>query len=207
MSEDDTQSKSPKERMSRRDQLGLMFSLLALCLSFASFYYSNWKIDDETLMRVAQVSAEEDDTSGIVEEIVIVATMLNIGNRPSIITSAASGVSLTPSDRPVLHAIPDSPFPLLLAPREVKIVRVRIPVSQFTGRSKGQESETVEEGVTKVTRFGSLQIEAVDSLGQLHRTNTPALMAVKIGFGERDYLDNVTPTQLSETSRAITILE
>jgi hypothetical protein len=179
---------STAERRRWKEALGLFFSLAALLISAASFYFSNLRVDDNTLVRVTDLETAEDET-GEIQSIVLVASFINAGNRPSIVTRA--GYAVGSGDKTSLFGqFADDAFPLVLPPRDLRLLRLAIPVFKFGGRSKGAEpGENVDEGDGFIAnRTGFLWIDAIDSRGGIHRAIVP-VVDVRMRNAE-EYIDH-----------------
>jgi hypothetical protein len=95
---DASQSKRVQSSFAVKDFIALGFSMLALTLSTATFYFSNFRIDNKLQARVAEITVDtsaERSSKPEVYQVVRVA-FTNSGNRPAIVL----GVMYQISDRP-----------------------------------------------------------------------------------------------------------
>jgi hypothetical protein len=102
---------------------------LALLISGASYYATNIRVSNDASARIADLnigSVSRDDPN----DEAVVATVVNAGNRPAIVTSAQFMLSATNPDdgRFGEEAVTDpGVFPLLLPPKDLKLVEMKIP--------------------------------------------------------------------------------
>lgn len=167
-------SNDTKLQMTLKDWIGLAFSTLALLISAASFYNSNYRIDDDTRARVIDVLPDDGN-----DAITFKVAVANAGNRPSILTDISYVVS-TESDKRV-NAFGDSAktaadtIPLSVPAHDVRFIQVRIPnralLSLYDASSKGADPNA--PGVPAGKVYFGLRFESILSSGEAKVSYTP----------------------------------
>lgn len=180
-----------------KDLITFSFSIVALVVSLLNFYFTNVRVDDDLQARVADtqllsepsVSAQESKEPGNTgkqsgqkskespkENKYVVARIafINSGNRPAMVLGAKYQMSST-ADRQQ-GAFGDDfqtskeTFPLLLEPRAMRLVDLRIPLTNLLGSLESGAPLTPSpwpDMTGKTVQFyTAIQFFSVDSRGQ-----------------------------------------
>lgn len=158
-----------------KDWIAFTFSALALIISSLGFYFSNIRVADRLQARVADAGIRANEGEPIDSAFVLARiAFVNSGNRQAAVldagyllagdsASSASGGGSEPQD-------PDA-FPMVLNPREMRLVDMRIPVRRILSnfdRGVAVECEVRPAPGPCVALLMGLTYEALDSKGDLH---------------------------------------
>jgi hypothetical protein len=165
-----------------KDWLGFLFSVAALAISAASYYANNYRVENNTLARITDVTidavAPDDPIHGYRNgNIVLKVAFFNAGNRPAIITGATYQLSDLPNlenggfGNEVL--VDPGTFPFLVAARDLRLVSLKIPVRVVVesfdhGARIPQPTNDPSQELRRF--FAGLRYEAIDSAGMMHLT-------------------------------------
>ena len=130
-----SKSAAPNEgshKLAIKDLLSLTFSAIALIVAGLTYYTSNIRIVDDAMARIVDFDTTQDG-AWIVAHIVYI----NAGNRPAIVIN--TGYMLRGSKDDPLRTIEfggnattaQHTLPLVLPPHEVRVVDLRIPISDL----------------------------------------------------------------------------
>lgn len=120
--------------LSPKDWLSIGFSAAALLISSTSFYFTNLRVDDALTARLLSVTMTSDHTA------LLRVAFANSGNRPAIVEEARSSFE-TNAPRGslgdsigggILETIPPATLPLLIAPRDLRLVQLIVEVSDLS---------------------------------------------------------------------------
>lgn len=153
----------------------LGISIIALSLSIISFYYSTLRVDDNALARIADIATASNE-----EFIVAQVAFVNTGNRPAIVMRAEYQLnnSLDKEKLPIGGGdvrTNAGVFPLLLAPRDVRLVSLRIPIKQIIEiYASGAKVEHPPPELKEPLKgfFAGFMFVSLDSLGKVHAAST-----------------------------------
>jgi hypothetical protein len=178
--------------MTIKDWTGILFSTFALCISVLSFYFSNIRVEDNAIVRISDVlvNAGDKDDPGkqyINGFVTAQASFVNAGNRPAIILSASYQLS----DRPNLSnggfgsdVVTDpKTFPLVLPPRDMRLVELRIPVMEVLNNFESGLELRGEDADNRPGRrrfFAGFRVNSLDSQGVLHDSWTGMQLRVDV---------------------------
>ncbi|MBX3568877.1 MAG: hypothetical protein KF914_12520 [Rhizobiaceae bacterium] len=144
---------------------------MALILSATSFYFSNLRVVDHALMRIVDYEkgsiAVDPGGPGFVT---VKTVFANPGNRPAIVL----GVTYQYAGRRDLDqggfggpvGVADGLFPLIVAPRDLKVVELNVPIA-VAGGHFDEGAPDRSDSAARQFYFG-FQIESIDSAGVKH---------------------------------------
>lgn len=170
-------------RLAIKDVVTLSISMLALAVSAASFYVTNFRVEEKALVRIADTTiepgTEDDQKNGYRNGFVIMQlAFVNGGNRPVVIL----GADYQLSERPDLSAggfggqveTAEPAFPLLMPPRDVRVLNVRIPLKVVIGSFDNGAAIAERSGTGEPLRrfFGGLHFHTLDTQERVHDTWT-----------------------------------
>lgn len=172
-SPDVPQPKRTQPSFAVKDYITLGFSMVALTLSVASFYFTNFRFD-RLQARVAEITSEFTSDQGTF--VVVRLAFINSGNRPTIVL----GVDYALSDHPSTAKEPfdvgpcetdQQTFPLLVQPHDIRLVDLKIPASfliaDFDSGAPVQPAMSSESG-QEAQFFYALDFKSLDSEGAYH---------------------------------------
>lgn len=163
-----------------KDWLGFLFSAVAIAISAASYYANNFRVENNTLARITDVTIDAVAPDDPMNEyrngnIVLKVAFFNAGNRPAIITGATYQLSDLPNlenggfGNEVL--VDPGTFPILVAARDLRLVNLKIPVRSVVdsfdhGARVPQSTSSPQQELRRF--FAGLRYEAIDSAGMMH---------------------------------------
>jgi hypothetical protein len=178
--------------MTLKDWTGISFSALALCISVLSFYFSNVRVEDNAIVRISDLTVkagdkDDPDKQYINGFVTAQASFVNAGNRPAIVLSAVYQLS----DRPNLDnggfgsdvVTDDKTFPLVLPPRDIRLVELRIPIRQVVtnfGSGLALSGEDADNRTGRQRFFAGFRISSLDSQGLLHDSWTGMQLRIDV---------------------------
>ena len=127
-------SKSRKTHFAVKDWIAVSISLVALVLSIVTFYFTNFRIDDNLQARVADTSLDSEKSDDGADNRLMIARVafVNAGNRPAVLLSVHYLFADKPdSENGAQGAECQSPkdsLPILIPPRDMRILDLRIPI-------------------------------------------------------------------------------
>lgn len=181
--------------LSVKEWIGFGFSTLALLLSAAGFYFGNLRVDDHALARVAELDLTLGDSLHADGDVVARIAFANPGNRTAVVMAAEYQLSATPTlaQGGMGATFRMEALPLVLAPRDTRVVDFRIPAQDFMdyhgnaapvaeGERRGRLARAdsapapgERRRVHVVMRFASL-----DSEGEVHDVWSGSLFTVDV---------------------------
>jgi hypothetical protein len=166
-------------RLGLKDFLSVFLSALALLVSFATYYVTNVKVEDAVIARISDIdvvpTTPNDNITGFRHGfIVLKVAFINIGNRQAVINTPIYQLS----DRPNLDNggfggnidADQNAFPFVLAPKEVRLIPVKIPISNMLGNLNNGSPIPRSQPDDRIDHrrfFAGIRYVAIDSLGRL----------------------------------------
>lgn len=166
-----------------KDWLGFILSTIAIIVSGLSLYLGSLRVEDNTFARLVdfeETSAKSDDKNADNSFLVAHIVFANAGNRPAVVFrveyqlqgSAIAVASEVESDAGV--------FPLLLQPRDLRVVDLRIPVKSIIGNRKIGTPIDASAAEPRWSVDCAFHFLSVDSRGQLHDVTSVALLNIVV---------------------------
>jgi hypothetical protein len=127
--------KSTQTSFAVKDFIALGFSLVALTLSVASFYFTNFRLDNKLQVRVAEITLDNSSEDSANPEffVVVRVAFTNAGNRPAVVLSAMYQFSNSPNkDSGAMGGwctTAKETFPLFIQPHDIRLVDLKIPAN------------------------------------------------------------------------------
>jgi len=197
--------------MAGKDWLSVLFSVCALSVSLLTFYFSNLRVEDNAMIRISDIgirAGDKDDPNKkyINGCVTTQASFVNAGNRPAIVLSAIYQMS----DQMDLNnggfgsdvVTPQGTFPLVLPPRDIRLVELCIPVGNVLSNFKsGRELSISEAGNRLGVRrfFAGFRIYSLDSLGMQHDSWTGMQLGIDVSENGWEGLKSVVEPKRSLT--------
>lgn len=197
-----TDSEGAKHALGVKEWIGFAFSAMALSVSAVTYYTNNILVKDKAYARIADLSV------GAGGFVVVQVAFFNAGNRPALVL----GSEYQLSDRPSLDdggfggdvEVDSETFPMVLAPRDLKLADLRIPLQAIIANYSSGAVVSPEDdlsGEARLERVGAaseslrrfyagLRVKAVDSLGVTHISWSGMQVAI-----------DVSPTHWASLSR------
>lgn len=195
----DAEGATKSSKLAAKDWIGIVFSLAALLLSGASFVLSN-RVDERVLARVADIAEDTDDRG--YDTYRVEMALANVGNRPAIVSEASMFIGATEKDAIPAHATA-SDLPLVIQPREVKLVSISVPVAMLQGvPSKGGNDAVETPQGPRLRTNGYVLFRTFGSRGQVQEKLSGPLVR---GDTTPD-LKTTTTTPLKEAEGAVLYL-
>lgn len=157
-----------------KDFIALGFSMVALTVSVASFYFTNFRIDNKLQARVAEITLDTSSEPSTNPEVYVVVRVAftNAGNRPAIVLSAMYQFS----DRPNMDhwalggwcITAKETFPLLIQPHDIRLVDLKIPARDMIANFDSGVPVTTpisSDSDQESQFFYALQFKSLDSEG------------------------------------------
>ncbi len=177
-----TENKS--KTFTSKDYVTIGISIFALVTSLTAFYFSNLRVEDNLQARIVDVDELRNIKDSLSEDTAIIqVAFINAGNRQAIVLRPTFQLADTTNayngawGGKVNEA---NPFPLILQPREMKLVGIKICVSEIN-LNPGKVTDSSQGGKTYQS-FCQLQFFGLDSKGDNHQMNSD--FAVQIITGE-----------------------
>ena len=172
---------SRRSRARLKDWLGFILSTIAIMVSGLSLYLGSLRVEDNTFARLVDFdegSAQSDNKNAEDDFLIAHVVFANAGNRPAVVFRVEYELqgSASGSGRGGQVHSDAGVFPLLLQPRDLRVVDLRIPVKSIVGdRQIGTriDASTAEPRWSVDCAFRFL---SVDSRGQLHDVTSVALL-------------------------------
>lgn len=178
-----------------KDLLSVTLSTIALCVSLATFYFTNLRVDDNSFVRISDWSVHRgnstDPDDGYKNGFVAAqATFANAGNRPAMVLSATYQLS----DQPDLDnggfgdnaIVDDKTFPLMLPPRDMRLVELRIPIRMLIKDKNNTKTIQTDSNLRPVRRyFAGFRVSSLNSQGAMHDAWTG--MQIQIDVSEHGW--------------------